>query len=159
MSFICVFPWYLEIESLYFVSLRFECDVIVSIRNYDAFVVSVMYIVPVQLNASKLGYYTIPIVTSCPNFRWNISNIRTTSRPSRPFIHSFAGCIITLVSLRFVTLYATATWIPFKIALLWLIQQWSPIVFFCHLRCRAVQRDKSQTHYWHSNHSSLKVTY
>ena len=54
---------------------------------------------------------------------------------------------ITLVSLRFVTLYTTATWIPFKIPLLWLIQQWSPIVFFCHLRCRVLQRDKSQTHY------------
>ena len=56
---------------------------------------------------------------------------------------------LTLVSLRFFTLYATATWIPFKISLLWLIQQWGPIVFFCHLRCRVVQRDKSQTHYYH----------
>ena len=36
-------------------------------------------------------------------------------------------------------------WIPFKIPLLWLIQQWSPIVFFCYLRCLAVQSDKSQT--------------
>ena len=54
-----------------------------------------------------------------------------------------------IVSLRFVTLYAKATWIPFKIPPLWLIQQWSPIVFFYHLRCHAdaVQCDKSQTHY------------
>ena len=52
------------------------------------------------------------------------------------------------MSFRFVTLYATAMWIPFKIPLLWQIQQWSPIVFFCHLRCRALQRDKSQTHYY-----------
>ena len=37
-------------------------------------------------------------------------------------------------------------WNPFKIPLLWLIQQWSPIVFFCNLRCHAVQRHKSQTH-------------
>ena len=50
------------------------------------------------------------------------------------------------MNLRFVTVYATATWIPFKIPLPWLIQQRSPIVFFCYLRCRAVQHDKSQTH-------------
>ena len=38
------------------------------------------------------------------------------------------------------TLYATATWNPFKLTLLGLIRQWSPMVFFCHLRCRGVQR-------------------
>ena len=43
------------------------------------------------------------------------------------------------MSLRFNMLYATATWISFKIALLCLIQQWSPIVFFCHLPCPVVQ--------------------
>ena len=47
-----------------------------------------------------------------------------------------------LVSLRFVTLYATATWIPFKIPLLCLIQQWIRIAFFCHLRCRAMTNRK-----------------
>ena len=51
------------------------------------------------------------------------------------------------MSLRFVTLYPTATQISFKILLLWLIKQWSSIWFFFHLRCRAVQRDKSQTHH------------
>ena len=58
------------------------------------------------------------------------------------------------MSLQFITLYATATWIPFKIPLLWLIQQRSPIVFFCHWHCRAVQRDKSQTH--HYDHTCAK---
>ena len=38
-----------------------------------------------------------------------------------------------IVSLRFVSLHATATRIPFKIPLLWLIQQWSPIVFLLPL--------------------------
>ena len=62
-------------------------------------------------------------------------------------LNGSAEMVMTVVSLRFVPLHATATWIPFKIPLLWLIQQWSPIVFFYHLRCRAVQRGKSQTHY------------
>ena len=35
------------------------------------------------------------------------------------------GWGLILASLRFVTLYATATWFPFKFPLLWLIQQWS----------------------------------
>ena len=52
-----------------------------------------------------------------------------------------------LVSFRFVTLYATATWISFKNYLLWLIQQCRHIVFSCHLHCPAVQRAKPQTHY------------
>ena len=62
------------------------------------------------------------------------------------------GVQLSLVSFRFVALYAMATWISFKISLLWLIQQWSLIVFFCHLRCRVVQRDKSQTQYYLINH-------
>ena len=56
-----------------------------------------------------------------------------------------------IVSLWFGTLCATATWVSFKIALLWLIQQWSHFVFFCHLRCRAVQPVKSQTHFYLTN--------
>ena len=56
-----------------------------------------------------------------------------------------------IVSLRF----DTTTWIPFKIPLLWLIYQWNPIIFFCHLRCRAVQRDKSQTHYYYPNSTAI----
>ena len=48
----------------------------------------------------------------------------------------------TLVSLQLATLYATATWIPFKIPLPWLYQQWSLIVFFCHftLPCRSTRQ-------------------
>ena len=39
------------------------------------------------------------------------------------------------------------TIIPFKV-LLWLIQQWSSIVFLCHLYFSALQRDKLLTHYY-----------
>ena len=37
------------------------------------------------------------------------------------------------------TLYATAMWSTFKITLLWIIWQWSPVVFLCHSRCSGVQ--------------------
>ena len=68
--------------------------------------------------------------------------------PTNLDVDKFQDSTQVLVSLRFNTLYAKATWISFKIALLWLIQQEEPsLVFFCHLRCRAVQRLKSQTHH------------
>ena len=72
----------------------------------------------------------------------NLKNYITYGR----FFHT-GYVMFSIVNLRFVPLYSTATRIPFKVFLLWLIQQWSSIVLFCHQRCRAVQRDKSQTHY------------
>ena len=41
----------------------------------------------------------------------------------------------------------TATWIPFQNPLLWLIQQWSPIVFFCHytLPCCTMWQNRELT--------------
>ena len=42
-------------------------------------------------------------------------------------------------------LYATATWSLFKISLLWLIKQWSSVVFFCHLRCRVARSNRKLT--------------
>ena len=40
------------------------------------------------------------------------------------------------------------TWNPSIFAPLWFIRQWSHIVFFCHSRCRGVQKCKSQTLYY-----------
>ena len=80
-----------------------------------------------------------------------LCQIQNAGIGARSFKHSATQALLKLqrlsiVSLRFVPLYAMVTWVPFKIPL-WLIQQWRPFVFFCHLRCRAVQHDKSQTHY------------
>ena len=45
----------------------------------------------------------------------------------------------TVGSLRFTCFFTTATWNPFKAALLRLIGQWISIVLFCHLRRRGTQ--------------------
>ena len=48
-----------------------------------------------------------------------------------------------------------------KITLLRLIRQWSPIVFFCYLRCRGVQRvnrklsNKKNTNTWDIKHALM----
>ena len=43
------------------------------------------------------------------------------------------------------TLYATATWNPFTLPVLWLIRQWVAIVFFCHLRWRGVRANRKRS--------------
>ena len=99
--------------------------------------------ITIQKINQKLLFFHSTLLCMITKIRMKMPNV---------FCIPFGVVLTLLVSLRFVTLWATATWIPFKIPLLWLIQQWSPIVFFCHLRCRAVQRDKSQTHYWVLRH-------